>query len=103
MVGLAPHRRFPAQAEPGEVVEQGGLELRPAAGDVDVLHAQEEAAAGLGGERAVGHGGIGVAEMEVAVRRGREADDRLGEGRGHANPANMNDRPQAFGAMDAMP
>ncbi len=46
MLRLAPHRRFPGQAQPGEILIDRGLELRPAARRVDILDAQQEAPLG---------------------------------------------------------
>src|SRR5262249_51457215 len=37
MLGLAPHRRLPLEAEPGQVLVDRRLELRPAAAEIDVL------------------------------------------------------------------
>ena len=53
------------------------LELRSAAGEVDVLDPQEEAAAEPAGEVLVQEGRIGVAEMEPAVGARGEAENRL--------------------------
>ena len=44
MLRLPPHRLLPGKAEPGEILVDAGLELRPASGQVDVLDAQQEAA-----------------------------------------------------------
>ena len=50
MLRLAPHRPLPGQAEPGEVLVEGPLELGAAARDVDILDPQQEAAAEPAGE-----------------------------------------------------
>ena len=73
VLGLAAYRPVPVDAQPGEVLEDRLLEGRPAARTVDVLDAQQEAAAlgagiGPGDQRR-----IGVAEVHVARRRRREA------------------------------
>jgi hypothetical protein len=56
-----------------------GLEFGSTAGDVDVLEAQQQPGAELLGGRGVAQGGIGVAEMQEAVGRGRETEDGHGE------------------------
>src|SRR5690606_33918861 len=80
MLGLAPDRHRPVEAEPGEIVEQRRLEGRTRAAEVDVLDAQQEAAAlvfrGVPSEER----GISVTEMEMAGRAGREAGDDHGVG-----------------------
>jgi hypothetical protein len=45
MFGLPPDRRRPGQTEPGQVFENRRLEFGAAADGVDVLDAQDEAAA----------------------------------------------------------
>ena len=52
--------------------------MRLATGAVQVFNAQKQAPAGLGGEPLVQERRIGVAEMERAVRRRREAQDGRG-------------------------
>ena len=46
VLGLPPHRHFPFNAEPGEVLDYRGLEFRPAARGVDVLDPQQQPSAG---------------------------------------------------------
>ena len=43
MVGLPPHRPVPFDAEPRQILVDGGLEFRPAACLVDILDPQQEA------------------------------------------------------------
>jgi hypothetical protein len=76
MVGLAPHRRFPGEAQPGQVFENGRLELRSAAGGVDIFDAQDEAVASARRRQRR----IGVAAMQVAAGRRREAGGPLKDG-----------------------
>src|SRR5882757_4538811 len=68
MLGLPPHRRFPANPEPGEILVDRGLEFRPAARRIDILDAQQEAATAAAREIEIQQRRAGVAEMEVAVR-----------------------------------
>lgn len=80
MLRLPPDRLGPGQAEPAQIVEIAGLEFRLAARDVDILDPQQEAAAGtLRGLRREERG-IGMAEMQISRRRGREARDGAGGG-----------------------
>ena len=69
MLGLPAHRLLPFDAEPGEVVIDRGLEFRPAAGLVDILDAQQEHPAAAPRQIEIEQRGIGMAEMEPAVRR----------------------------------
>ena len=75
MLGLAADRGLPAQPEPGEVLEDGGLEFRPAAGPVDVLDAQQKTPARLSRRGFREQRRIGMAEMEMARGAGGEARD----------------------------
>jgi hypothetical protein len=61
VVGLAADGGLPAQAKPGQVLIDGGLELGPATGAIDILDAQDETAA-IGGARG-GQRRKGVAAM----------------------------------------
>ena len=70
MLGLAPHRLFPRDAEPGEVLVDRRLEFRPAARRVDVLDAQQEAPAGRARHLEIDQRRKRVAEMQIAVRAG---------------------------------
>jgi hypothetical protein len=72
MVGLAADGDFPTQAEPGQIFGDGGLKFGPAAGGVDVLDAQDEAAAAILRRPRRGQGRIGVAAMQIAAGRRRE-------------------------------
>src|SRR5262249_61753664 len=75
-VRLLQHRLFPAEPEPGEVLEDTGDEARARAANVDVLDAHKEAAADgtcpLEGEE----GGKGMAQMQFAIRTGGKPEDR---------------------------
>ncbi len=73
VLGLAAHRLLPGEVKPAQVVKDRHLEFWPAARLIDVLDAQQEAPDGRLAEREVEHGGVGVAEMECAGGRGREA------------------------------
>ena len=77
VLGLAAHGRLPCQAEPAQVVVYRRLVFRPAAGAVDVLDAQQEAAPGGAAAVEIGQRREGVAEMQRAVRRRREAENGL--------------------------
>jgi hypothetical protein len=65
---LPPHRFFPADAEPGEVLIDRGLEFRLAPGRVDILDTQQKSPAGLPRQIKVQQRRISVAEMQIAVR-----------------------------------
>jgi hypothetical protein len=73
--GLPPHRLLPVEAEPGEVVEDRGLEARQRAAGIDVLDPDEEPAASLAREIAVEQGRQSVAQMELAVRGRSETEN----------------------------
>ena len=77
MLGLPADGRLPSEAEPGQVLADRRLELGPAAGDVDVLDAQEEPAARPRREIGVEESRIGVTEMQPPVRARSEAEGRL--------------------------
>ncbi len=81
MVRLAPHRLLPGEAQPRQILEDGGLIGCAAAGAVDILDAQQKAAMGGAGRLVTDEGGGGVAEMQIAGRAGGEAGDN------HAAPA----------------
>ncbi len=82
---LDDHRLVPDEAQPGQVLEDGGLELRPAAGGVDVLHAQQETAADGPGGVEGGQGGKRVPAMQQAGGGGGEAGDESRGRRAHAS------------------
>jgi hypothetical protein len=78
MFRLPAHRFRPVEPEPAEVLQIAGLDLGTAARDVDILDAEQEAASlprrrFRGEERR-----IGMPQMQVAGRRGREAGDGAG-------------------------
>ena len=67
--GLVQDRNLPIQAKPVQIVENRGLPFGFAAGAVDILDPEQEAVATRGGD----YGGIGMAQMQRAGRRGGEA------------------------------
>lgn len=71
VLGLASHRRFPTQAQPGEVFVDRGFVVGPAARAIDVLDAQQEAIARIGGEKR----GVSVPEVEQPRWERGEARD----------------------------
>src|SRR6185437_1736584 len=73
--GLGEHRRRPRNAEPGEVFEHGGEELRAGALRVEVLVAEEQRSALLLRAPICGPECRGMAEVEQAGGRWREAAD----------------------------
>ena len=83
MLGLPPHRLLPFEAEPGEVFVDRRLELRPAARRVDVLDAQQQPAAGRARHVEVQQRRQRMAEMQMAVRARREAENGLPVTLGH--------------------
>ena len=75
MLGLAPDRLLPGEAKPGQVLQDRRLIGRPATGGVDILDAQDEAAAGLAGGLVGGEGREGVPAVQMARGGGGEAGD----------------------------
>src|SRR5262245_29896971 len=76
MLGLAPHLAVPAQAEPAQVLQHRLLVLAPAAADVDVLDAHQEAAGRLACTVPADPGRVGAAEIQLPGRtRGETRDD----------------------------
>jgi hypothetical protein len=64
--GLKDHGAIPDQAQPGEILQDGFGEGWPAAGGVDVFHAQQEAPAGGAGGVMGEKGGKGVPSVKQA-------------------------------------
>ena len=85
-----PARRREAKAKPREVVNDGGLKLRFAARSVQIFNAQQQVSVDFGSDALIDERGVGVAEMERPVWRGRKAED--GDSRedfiGHGGKAN---------------
>src|ERR1700709_1644850 len=75
MLRLPPHRRFPGEAKPGEILVDRDLEFRPAARDVDILDAQQESSTSRARHVEVQQCRTGVAEMEIAVRARRKTEN----------------------------
>src|SRR4029079_12212217 len=84
MLGLPPHRALPRQAKPGEVLVDRRLELGPAAGRVDILHAPQEPPARRTRHVEIEQRRERVAEMQMPVRARREAEYGLRHGEGFA-------------------
>ena len=74
MIRLPAHRLLPGKAEPGEVLINPALELRPAAAAVDILDAQQESPPFLPRSMFGKQRRIGVTEMQ----RGRWGWVRIG-------------------------
>jgi hypothetical protein len=72
-VGLDQHRRVPIDAEPTQILFDARHELRAAAGLVEILDAQQEAAAAGARPGMPNDGAVGVAQVEPPGRRRREA------------------------------
>ena len=77
MLGLPPDRLFPCEPEPGEILVDRRLEFRPAARRVDILDAQQQAPAGRPRHVEVEERRQRMAEMQIAVRARREAENGL--------------------------
>ena len=77
MFALTARFALEAEAEPREIVEHGGFILRLAPLAVEVFNAQEQTAPKRRGGVRVAESGIGVAEMQRAVRRWSETQDSL--------------------------
>lgn len=78
VLGLTADGPFPAQTQPGEILQDRRLVFGAAAGAVDVLDTQNEPAARGPGRLPGGQGGKGVPAMEPARGGGGEPG---GEGR----------------------
>ena len=80
---MAGHARslVPGDAQPVETVEDVLLERRRASGDIRVLEAEDERAAGVAGEQVVEQRRAGGADVEGPGGAGRDADADVG---GHA-------------------
>ncbi len=72
MFRLAQHRRLPIEAKPGEILVDRRLELRPAAGEVDVLDPQHETPPSRRAVSNCGQRREGVALVQVSGGRWRE-------------------------------
>ena len=80
MLGLAAQRPVPGEAEPGEVLDDRVVVFGAAAGMVDVLNPQQEAAAGLAGRPPPLQCRADMSKVQIAGRARREAgDDGAGE------------------------
>ena len=77
MVGLPANRLLPIESQPGEIVAYGTFELGLAARRINVLDAQQKAAACICRHVMVEHGGIGVAQMQRAVGAWGKAENGL--------------------------
>jgi hypothetical protein len=75
VLGLPPHRLFPGDAEPGQVLVNCRLEFGPAARRVDVLDAQQQPPARRLRPLGIEQGRQRMAEMQIAVGRRREAEN----------------------------
>ena len=75
MLRLPPHRRFPDDAEPAEVLVNRGLEFRPAARGVDILDAQQKPPAAPARQVEIQQRRKSMAEVEVAVRTRRKSEN----------------------------
>src|SRR4029079_10283574 len=91
----------PLQTEPAEIAEDHLLGLARGALDVRVLDAEDERAAVPAGEEPVENGGARAADVEVAGRRGGEADADGHAGRSLSR-AMLTTLPMTF-ATGAMP
>ena len=80
MLGLPPHRVLPVQPEPRQILIDRRLELGPASRRVDVLHAEQEPAAGPARHVEVHQRRERMAEMQVAVRARCETENGLRHG-----------------------
>ncbi len=74
---LHPHRLLPADAQPGEILENPLHEMRPAARLVDILDAQDEPPARRLRLREIQPRRIGMAQVQPSRRRGCETCDHL--------------------------
>jgi hypothetical protein len=76
MLRLAANRALPVKAQPGQIAQHGVFKGGAATGGVDVLQAQQEAAAGVARRCECGEGGEGVAAVgRPAGRRGETGDE----------------------------
>ena len=77
MLRLPPHRLFPRDAEPGEVLVDRRLVFRPAARRVDVLDAQQQPPAGGARHVEIEQRRQRMAEMQIAVRARARSGKRV--------------------------
>src|SRR5499427_3342103 len=75
MRALAAHGLLPCDAEPRQVFIDRRFVLRPAARRVDILDAQQEPAAGRARHLEIDERRERMADMQIAVRARREAED----------------------------
>ena len=68
VLALTARRRRKAKPEPGEIVDNGGNELRFAARAVQILNPQQHVSVDFGGDALIDERGVGVAEMKRSVR-----------------------------------
>ncbi len=83
MLGLTAHRLLPVEAEPGEIVIDCLLKFRAAAFEIDVFDPEQELAAGGKRHFLIEQCRKAVAEMQIAIRRRREAKDARNIGSCH--------------------
>ncbi len=75
MLGLDADRSVPVEPQPGEILADRRGEFRPTSAAVDVLDAQEEAAAGAPRGLPADQRRMGVAEVQMASGAWRKARD----------------------------
>src|SRR2546430_1648926 len=86
IVRLTPHRLFPADAEPSEILVDRLLELRATARGIDVLDSQQKPPAEVARHLVIDQRRERVAEMQVTIRARREAENGLLHG---SSPAGL--------------
>ncbi|GJE56714.1 hypothetical protein EKPJFOCH_3222 [Methylobacterium thuringiense] len=80
MLGLPASGPLIGQPEPSEILLDRGDQFGARAARIDVFDAQQATAARPRRDFSIEEGGIGVAEMQAAVRARGEAEDRPGHG-----------------------
>jgi hypothetical protein len=76
VLGLTPGGALPVKPQPSQIFVNLCFELTSASGLIDILNAQQKTPAPRFRRRAGKKRGVGVAEMEFAIRSWREAKDR---------------------------
>ena len=75
MTGLPPHRLFPIETEPVEILVDLRLVFGAAAGRIDILDPEKEASTDVTRHVEIENRRQGMAEMELAIRARRESED----------------------------
>src|SRR4051812_27358516 len=93
LVGLAPHRFFPCDPEPRQILVDRLLEFRPASRRIDVLDAQQESPTHAARHFEVDQRGQRMPQMQIAIRRRRETENGLHGRHPRLDPRSIRNEP----------